>query len=479
MYDLVIKGGTLVDARNNLIARRDLAIEGGKIARLAPEIAAEEAREAYDAAGKLVMPGIIDTEVHIPVRGGGTTAHRQLARAGVTTALDFSDFRGMLAELPIAGAGITVGGIQMLGPYAGETPSSAALDDQIQQVLHEGALGIKVLGGHYPSTPEATALMIARGNAAGAFVGYHCGTTTAPSTLAGLRQAPDLIGHNSLQIAHINAYLRGADADIVAENEEALAILRTIPWVVTESHLFPFNGCSGECADDVPRDQITRNCLRLRGYTETRDGMRQAFLDGYCHANVRSGEGLTQISGEEGLRLWEEANTRQGVSFPVNSRISALMTATARLTPRGVAFEGDGDFIVDTLTSDGGRWRNVILEKGLDLVDFGFMTLRQFVHKASDLPARVLALPEKGHLGEGADADVIVADQGRRQVSLTVANGAVVQLDGVVVGSGATVLTSQAGVKHLSELGLPTRVVDVTQGYLYHKGRADSEQGKR
>ena len=150
------------------------------------------------------------------------------------------------------------------------------------------------------------------------------------------------------------------------------------------------------------------------------------------------------------------------------------MTATARLTPRGVAFEGDGDFIVDTLTSDGGRWRNVILEKGLDLVDFGFLTLRQFVQKACDLPARVLALPEKGHLGEGADADVIVVDRGRRQVELTVANGVVVQIDGVVVGSGATVLTSRAGVKHLSELGLATRVVDVTQGYLYHKGRTST-----
>ena len=474
MYDLVIKGGTLVDARNNLIGQRDLAIEGGKIARVAPEIAAQEAREVFDGSGKLVLPGIVDTEVHIPGRGGNTTAHRQLARAGVTTALDFSDYRGMLAELPQAGAGITVGGIQMLGPFAGETPDDATLDDQIQAVLHEGALGIKVLGGHYPSTPEATARMIERGNAAGAFVGYHCGTTTAPSTLAGLRQAPELIGDNALQIAHINAYLRGADADILAENDEALAILRTIPWVVTESHLFPFNGCSGECVDDVPRDQITRNCLRLRGYAETRDGMRRAFLGDYCHANVRAGEGLTQISGKEGLRLWEEAGTRQGVSFPVNSRVSALMTATARLTPRGVAFEGDGNFIVDTLTSDGGRWRNVILEKGLDLVDFGFLTLRQFVQKACDLPARVLALPEKGHLSEGADADVIVVDRGRLQVELTVANGVVVQIDGVVVGSGATVLTSRAGVKHLSELGLATRVVDVTQGYLYHKGRTST-----
>lgn len=472
MYDFVIKGGTLVDARHDLEAPRDIAIEAGRIAEVAPEIATDKARETYDATGKLVMPGIVDTEVHIPSAGGPTTAHRQLARAGVTTALDFADVRGVLADLPQAGAGITVGGIQMLGPYADRLPSASEVDEQIGVVLREGALGIKILSGHYPSTPEATALMIERGNQAGVFVGYHCGTTTAPSTFEGLRQAPELIWTHAVQLAHINAYLRGATADVVTENLDALHLLQTIPWVVTESHLFPFNGCSGTCQDDVPTDAIVRNCLRLRGYPETRAGIRQAFLDGYCHANVPDGEGLTQITGEEGLRRWEEAATRQGLSFPVNSRVSAQMTATARLNDRGLAFEGDGTFIVDTLTSDGGTWRNVILEKGLDLVDFGFMTLRQFVHKACELPARVLSLPEKGHLGVGADADVIVVDRAARRVELTVANGQVIQIDGVMVGTGATVLTTSEGANQVAEQGLSTRVIDVTQGYLYTKGRA-------
>lgn len=472
MYDLVIKGGLLVDARNDLEAPRDVAIEAGRVAEVAPDIASSAARETYDATGKLVMPGVVDTEVHIPDRNGPTTAHRQLARAGVTTALEFSDFRDVLTDLPEAGAGITIGGIQTLGPYADRTPSASEVDEEIRKVLREGALGIKILGGHYPSTPEATALMIERGNQAGIFVGYHCGTTTAPSTLEGLRQAPELIGENSVQIAHINAYLRGATTNIVTENLEALRLLQTIPWVVTESHLFPFNGCSGECEDDVPNDEIARNCLRLRGYPETRAGIQQAFLDGYCHASVRAGEGLVQITGDEGLRHWEEAGTRQGLNFPVNSRVSAQMTATARLSGAGLVFEGDGDFIVDTLTSDGGRWRNVILGKGLDLVDFGYMTLRQFVHKASDLPARVLSLPEKGHVGVGADADVIVVDHGTHRVDLTVASGRVIQIDGVVVGTGSTVLTTPEGTQRLAERGLSTRVVDVTQGYLYTKGRA-------
>ena len=129
MYDFVIKGGTLVDARHDLEAPRDIAIEAGRIAEVAPEIATDKARETYDATGKLVMPGIVDTEVHIPSAGGPTTAHRQLARAGVTTALDFADVRGVLADLPQAGAGITVGGIQVLGPYPDRLPSASEVDE--------------------------------------------------------------------------------------------------------------------------------------------------------------------------------------------------------------------------------------------------------------------------------------------------------------------------------------------------------------
>lgn len=424
MYDLLIKGGTVVDARNGVEGPMDLAIDAGRVVKVASDIPAATARNLYEAEGKLVLPGVVDTEVHIPIRGGDTNAHRALARAGVTTALDFSEYRGIVAELATAGAGITVGGIQKLGPYDKGVPTAAEIDAAIQRDLAEGALGLKVFGGHFPSTPEATALLIERGNRLGVFVGFHCGTTTAPSDLDGLRQAVELIGKHSVQIAHINAYLRGLTSDIIAENMAALQLLQSAPWIVTESHLAPFNGCSGECADGIPTDHITRNCLRLRGYEVTQKGIRQAFLDGYCHVNVREGERFVQVSGPDGLRMWEDAGTRQGLSFPVNNRTSAVMTATARISRDGrLAFEGPGEFIVDTLTSDGGRWRNLILEKGLDLVDFGYLTLRQLVQKACDLPARVLALPDKGHLAEGADADVIVVDRARRFVELTVAGG--------------------------------------------------------
>ncbi len=468
-YDLLIRGGRVIDPANGLDGRRDVAMAGGQIAAVAEELDPTEARAVHDASGRLVLPGIIDTEVHL---GANTTiGHRDLARNGVTTAVEFSDYRAMVAHLTEAGAGITVAGIEVVGPYDGATPSAAELEATFAGLVGEGALGVKILGGHYPSTPEATARIIEVANAMGIYVGYHCGTTAHGSDLEGLREMIELVGAGSVQIAHINAYLRGLVAEPAAENMEALRLLRAAPHIVSESHLAPLNGCSGALDGDSLRDHIARNCLRLRGYSEDGAGLRQAIRDGYAHVNVMRGGTMRHITGAEGLALYDGGVTR--LSFPVNLRLSAYLCACAREDPGSGAltFEGPGSFVVDALTSDGGTWRNVILAHGLDLVRFGALTLAQFVSKASVVPAQMLALPQKGHLAPGADADLIVVDEARGEPTLTVAGGEVICVDGTVIGRGSTVLTTAAGAAGLKERGIAHRVVDLSRSLLYTKGR--------
>jgi dihydroorotase len=62
-YDLIVKGGRVVDPSRKLDAIRDVAITDGRIAAIAANISGEAA-EAIDARGKLVVPGLIDIHTH-------------------------------------------------------------------------------------------------------------------------------------------------------------------------------------------------------------------------------------------------------------------------------------------------------------------------------------------------------------------------------------------------------------------------------
>ncbi len=65
MYDLLIKGGRVIDPAQNLDDILDVAINGGKIATVAKDIPSQETRQVVDAADKIITPGLIDVHCHV------------------------------------------------------------------------------------------------------------------------------------------------------------------------------------------------------------------------------------------------------------------------------------------------------------------------------------------------------------------------------------------------------------------------------
>src|SRR4030095_6253950 len=63
-YDLVVKGGRVIDPSQQLSGEVDIAVWGRKIARVAAGIQETEARHVLNASGKVVTPGLIDVHVH-------------------------------------------------------------------------------------------------------------------------------------------------------------------------------------------------------------------------------------------------------------------------------------------------------------------------------------------------------------------------------------------------------------------------------
>jgi dihydroorotase len=84
-YDLVIRGGHVIDPSQGLDLTVHVAIHNGKIAAISPRIAPGDARETFDAIGKLVMPGLIDIHSHL---GDPGMPPATCLQDGVTTLVD-------------------------------------------------------------------------------------------------------------------------------------------------------------------------------------------------------------------------------------------------------------------------------------------------------------------------------------------------------------------------------------------------------
>ena len=64
-FDLVIKGGEVLDPSQNLKAKRDIGIRFGVIEAVEADIPADKAQRVLSASGKLVTPGLIDLHAHV------------------------------------------------------------------------------------------------------------------------------------------------------------------------------------------------------------------------------------------------------------------------------------------------------------------------------------------------------------------------------------------------------------------------------
>jgi dihydroorotase len=82
-YDLLIKGGRVLDPAQGIDGALDVAVQGGRIAAVAHDIAAEAA-EILDARGLVVSPGLVDIHVHT----GTDLLPAECLSTGVTSMVD-------------------------------------------------------------------------------------------------------------------------------------------------------------------------------------------------------------------------------------------------------------------------------------------------------------------------------------------------------------------------------------------------------
>jgi dihydroorotase len=122
-YDIVLRGGRVIDPANNINGTMDVAVTGNHIAAVSAHIADQQARKIVDVAGFIVTPGLVDLHTHVFGYEGSLSPDDTALPAGTTTIVDaggsgwrtFDEFRRaviahsatrVLAWMNIVGAGM-------------------------------------------------------------------------------------------------------------------------------------------------------------------------------------------------------------------------------------------------------------------------------------------------------------------------------------------------------------------------------------
>ena len=216
-WDLLIRGGELIDPSQRLRGRRDLAIHKGRIAAVEPNIPAASAARVISAGGLMVLPGLVDMHAHVYERGAafGLSADTLAPLTGTTTFVDAGtagagNFDG-LQRWVIGGAKsrvfafVNISRIGLAGMPVGELLNLNYADvDAAAQVVadhRDVVLGVKVrqgraLVGDNGLEPLRRAIAAAERSGTRARVMCHIGDVPASlSELLDLLRPGDILTH--------------------------------------------------------------------------------------------------------------------------------------------------------------------------------------------------------------------------------------------------------------------------------------------
>ncbi|MBI3973027.1 MAG: amidohydrolase family protein [Chloroflexi bacterium] len=151
-FDLLIRGGTVIDPAQGVYGRRDVGILHGVIAAVAEALSAVQVARVIDAGGVLVTPGLIDLHAHVfyRVNSHSVDPSALAARSGTTTMVDcgsggaatFDAFRHYVAA-PAACRVLAFLNISLVGTIATHGGSTAApigadMPNVMSKFLHLG-----------------------------------------------------------------------------------------------------------------------------------------------------------------------------------------------------------------------------------------------------------------------------------------------------------------------------------------------------
>lgn len=459
-YDLVLRGGTVVDGTGADRFEGDVAVDGDRIARVSrTPLPADSAERTLDAAGLVVAPGFVDNHAHVQTALDDRPLAENFVRQGITTIL--ASLHSGEQPWPLAAYMDSLsrkGFAPNIGFFAGHTwtrrrvlgmddrpPTADELEEMerlVEESMEDGALGLstglRYTPAAYAGTDEVVELARVASRHGGIYVSHM--RDEGPGVVSSVRELIEIADRADIpaQIQHHKAMgvaqwglTETTLALVDSARDEGLDIkLDYYPYLASSTSsrvLFPGWALSGGHDSLVARleDPETRR--------EIEEEMREIFL------RERTGRDLSRIQfrtvpgapGYEGRTLEDlavdrglEPTVETGVDLVIELEREGGFSAIYHVMDRGdlvrmmrhdwsmVCTDGDpvGYGQGHPHPRSYGAFPRVL---GQYVREEGVLSLEEAVRRMTSMAADQIGQPDRGRIREGAYADLTVFDPDR------------------------------------------------------------------
>jgi len=445
--DILIRGGTVVDGSGAPRRRADVGVTGDRIAFIGDATASRvTAARTIDATGLIVAPGFIDPHTHTQADLSSPERHANLAylMQGVTTVITNNDGGGSI-EIGRTLDGWRKGGIgtnaavyigqgsvrgAVLGMSA-SAPTSAQIDSMraiVARGMDQGAIGMSTglyyAPGSYASTDEVIELAKVAAAKGGLYDSHLRDESSYTIGLVGAVNEAIRIGREAHLPIHIS-HIKALGTDVWGQSDSVIGIIRKAraSGVDVTADQYPYTASGTSLgASLLPRwaEAGGRDSLRARA----KDPATRARLVVEMEANLKRRNGAhsllissTRDTSLLGKRLDEIAQRRN--TTPVEAALAIITTADPGVASFNMN-ESDienfmkQDFVVTGSDGSDGHPRKYgtfpkFFHEYVEAKHV--LTLERAVQRSSAETADILGLKDRGRIGKGAFADVVVFDE--------------------------------------------------------------------